>query len=211
MANFKVVISDPKSRKAFQKEIEQRASGFMGKKLGENVKGDAMGLAGYEFQVTGGSDAQGFPMRKDVTGIGRKKFLLSRGTGFKTNVKGQRKRKSVRGNTVSADISQINVKIMTYGSKPIGELMGKTEKKVKDKDLSEEERKAKMRSELDSMVDKTAPEKSRSDKILEEMETKEKVNEDKPKPEAAKETKEEKPAESSEEKPSEKPKEKKKD
>ena len=38
MANFKIVISDPKSKNAFQKEIEQKASGFMNKRVGENVK-----------------------------------------------------------------------------------------------------------------------------------------------------------------------------
>lgn len=180
MANFKVVISDPKSKKAFQKEIEQKASGFMGKRVGEKVRGDAMGFSGYEFQVTGGSDAQGFPMRRDVEGQARKKVLLSRGTGFRTNVKGKRKRKSVRGNTISAEISQINAKIVTYGSKPLAELAGKAEKRVKDKDLSEEERKAKLAAELQSKVDKTAPEKSRSDQIREELEAQEKAKADKP-------------------------------
>ena len=172
MANFKIVISDPKSRKAFQKEIEQKASGFMGKKISEKVKGEPLGLAGYEFEVTGGSDAQGFPMRKDVEGIGRKKVLLSHGPGFHSDTKGQRKRKSVRGNTISVSISQINVKIIAYGGKALGELIGKTEKK---KELTDEEKKKKLHEELSSKVDEKAPEKSRSDQILEEQARQEKT------------------------------------
>ncbi len=172
MANFKIVISDPKNRKAFQKEIEQKASGFMGKRIGEKVRGDGLGLQGYEFQVTGGSDAQGFPMRKDFEGIARKKVILSRGTGFRTTVSGQRKRKSVRGNTISPAIAQINAKIVTYGSKPIEELAGKAEKKEeKLSKLSEEERKKKLQQELTGMVEEKAPEKSRSEQIKDEMES----------------------------------------
>jgi small subunit ribosomal protein S6e len=131
MANFKVVISDPKSKRAFQKEIEQNASGLMGRKIGDKVKGDPMGFQGYEFQVTGGSDAQGFPMRKDVDGLGRKRLLISHGPGFHPEHKGQRRRKSIRGNTVSASIAQVNVKIVAHGTKPIEQLSPKEKKEEK--------------------------------------------------------------------------------
>lgn len=188
MANFKVVVSDPKSRKAFQKEMEQKASGLMGKRIGDKVKGDALGLSGYELQVTGGSDAQGFPMRKDVEGIGRKRLLLGFGPGFHPAVKGMRKRKSVRGNTISSATSQVNVKVVTHGSKPLEQLIGKAEKKEK---LTEEEKKKKLQEELAGKVEEKAPEKSASEKILEEKEAKEKAE----KGEQAKEPKEEKPAE----------------
>jgi small subunit ribosomal protein S6e len=171
MANFKVVVSDPKSRKAFQKEIEQKASGLMGKRIGEKVKGDAIGIAGYELQITGGSDAQGFPMRRDVEGIGRKRLLLSIGPGFHPGLRGQRKRKSVRGNTVSAAISQINVKVVGYGSKPLEQLIGAPkEKREKPK---EEDKKEELRKELTSKLDDRPPEKSRSEQILEEQAGKE--------------------------------------
>jgi small subunit ribosomal protein S6e len=165
MANFKVVVSDPKSRKAFQKEIEQKASGFIGKRISDKVKGDALGLAGYEFQITGGSDAQGFPMRRDVEGIARKRLLLSIGPGFHPETRGQRKRKSVRGNTISSETSQVNAKVVTYGSKPLEQLIGE---KKKEK-LTEEEKKEKLKKEVESMLDKKAPEKSRSEQILEEQ------------------------------------------
>jgi small subunit ribosomal protein S6e len=197
MANFKIVVSDPKSRKAFQKDIEQKASGFVGKKIGDTVKGDGMGLSGYELQVTGGSDAQGFPMRRDIDGISRKRVLLTRGTGFRTKVRGKRKRKSVRGNTVSSSTSQINVKVVTYGSKSIGDLMGKTDKKEK---LSEEEKKKKLQEELSSRVEEKAPEKSRSDQIKEEMEAQEKAGDSEEKKEETKPEKEPETKEKPEEK-----------
>jgi small subunit ribosomal protein S6e len=124
MANFKIVISDPKARKAYQKELEQGQAGLLGKKIGDKFQGSHIGLAGYELEVTGGSDKEGFPMRRDVEGPGRKKILLSHGPGFHPASRGRRKRKSIRGNTISPLISQINVKILTYGTKSVEESLG---------------------------------------------------------------------------------------
>jgi small subunit ribosomal protein S6e len=124
MANFKIVISDPKARKAYQKEVDQGASGLMGKKIGDKFSGNHLGLSGYELEVTGGSDKEGFPMRKDVDGPGRKKILLSHGPGFHPKSRGRRKRKSIRGNTISPQVSQINLKVVTYGAKSIDESLG---------------------------------------------------------------------------------------
>jgi small subunit ribosomal protein S6e len=134
MANFKVVISDPKSKKAYQKEVDQASSGLIGKKVGEKVTGSGLGLDGFELQVTGGSDKEGFPMRPDVEGPGRKKIILTDPPGYHPKHKGKRKRKSVRGNTVSTDISQVNIKVVKSGSKKLEELMGKKkEEKAADK------------------------------------------------------------------------------
>lgn len=140
MANFKVVVSDPKSRKAYQKEVEQNASALVGKKIGEIIKGNPLGFPGYELKITGGSDKDGFPMRRDVDGTARKKLLLSAGVGFHSKDKGLRKRKNVRGNTVSADISQVNMKVTKSGKKSLEELTGKkeeTKKEAKKEEKSE--------------------------------------------------------------------------
>jgi small subunit ribosomal protein S6e len=142
MADFKVVISDPKTRKTFQKDVEQHASHLIGKKIGEKVPGNVFGLNGYELQVTGGSDKQGFPMRSDIEGISRKKALLAVGTGIHPARKGMRKRKSIRGNTVSAEIVQVNTKVVTYGSESLEKLLGKTgEKKEESEDKKEQKAK----------------------------------------------------------------------
>ena len=77
MANFKLCIADPKSGKTYQTEAkEQAARGFIGMNLGENVKGEAFDMPGYEFLITGGSDFCGFPMRKGILGIRKKITLL---------------------------------------------------------------------------------------------------------------------------------------
>ena len=76
MAEFKVVIADPKKGKSYQKEVkEDSAKGFLGLKIGDKVKGELLDLAGYEFEITGGSDYAGFPMRADVPGAARKRIL----------------------------------------------------------------------------------------------------------------------------------------
>ena len=136
MANFKIVISDPKARKAYQKELDQGQAGLLGKKIGDKFQGSHLGLAGFELEVTGGSDKEGFPMRRDVEGPGRKKILLSHGPGFHPVSRGRRKRKSICGNTVSPSISQINVKIISYGQKSVEESLG-----MKAKESTSEEKK----------------------------------------------------------------------
>ena len=138
---FKIVVSDPKTRRTYQKEVPYMESGLLGRKIGEKVKGDFLGLPGYELQVTGGSDKQGFPMRQDMQGIGRKKFLLTGGTGFHPLRKGERRRKLVRGNTLSEEIVQVNMKVLTYGKDTLAKLFGKEEKKETKHEEKKEEHK----------------------------------------------------------------------
>ena len=53
MASFKLCISDPTSGKSFQKEVkDSMAKPFIGLNIGEEIKGDAFELNGYQFQVT---------------------------------------------------------------------------------------------------------------------------------------------------------------
>lgn len=140
MSTFKVVLSDPKTRKAYQKEVDQSASGLIGRKIRDKLAGDFLGLKGYEVEVTGGSDKEGFPMRLDVDGQGRKRLLVSSGTGFHPRLEGQRKRKSIRGNTISQDIVQVNAKIVKHGDKTPEELLGI---QPKQKEETKEEKEAK--------------------------------------------------------------------
>ena len=143
MANFKIVISDPKARKAYQKELDQGQAGLLGKKIGEKFSGNHLGLAGFELEITGGSDKEGFPMRRDVEGPGRKKILLSHGSGFHPVSRGRRKRKSIRGNTISPSVSQINVKIISYGQKSVEELLGAKKEAAAEKEHKKEEHESK--------------------------------------------------------------------
>ncbi len=119
MANFKVVISDPKTGKSIQKEIsENPADSLIGKKIGDIFEGTLLGLDGYKLKITGGTDKDGFPMSPSIQGGVRKAVLLSSGFGFHPKRKGMRKKKMLRGNTVTAETVQINTVIVEYGEKP---------------------------------------------------------------------------------------------
>lgn len=123
MAEFKVVINDVKTGKSYQRTIsDQYANSLIGKKIGEVVDGIFVGLPGYKLIITGGSDMTGTPMRKSLPGPRKKKLLLKGGVGFHPAMPGQRRRKAIRGSTVSPDIVQINMKISSYGPKGVEDL-----------------------------------------------------------------------------------------
>lgn len=128
MADFRVVVSDSKTGKAYQVVSSgDEANKLIGKKIGDNVSGDAVGLAGYTIKLTGGSDKDGFAMRGDLPGSARRKILVSGGVGYIPKANGVRKRKSMRGNEVSSDIAQVNAVIVDYGSKSLDEIFAKEE------------------------------------------------------------------------------------
>ncbi|MEA3229366.1 MAG: 30S ribosomal protein S6e [archaeon] len=130
---IKFVISDQKTGKTYQKEFEYKTvSGIMNKKIGEEIDAGILGLPGYKTVITGGSDKDGFPMRKDVSGIARKRILVANGPGYRYN-KGIRKRKSIRGNTLSRNIAQVNAKITKTGAKKIDDLLGAKEENTEEK------------------------------------------------------------------------------
>ena len=187
--NFKIVISDPKTRKAYQVEKEQNQTGFIGKKIGEKISGDGIGLQGYEIEVTGGSDQQGFPMRRDVDGTGRKRILISMPPGFHPKIKGQRKRKSIRGNILSSDIMQVNVKVVKHGSKKIEELLGVKEAKKKEEDAEKE---AKAEAEKKEKPKQEAPSEEKKEEAKPVKEEKKEQKDTEKKEEAKSEKAEEK-------------------
>lgn len=122
MAEFKLVIGDPKSKKCYQKALNaEQSKALYGKKVGESFKGELIDMTGYEFEITGGSDYCGFPMRKDVNGILRKKILAVKGIGMAPARKGQRQRKMIAGNTIYEKTAQINVKVTKEGKAPLAQ------------------------------------------------------------------------------------------
>jgi len=127
---MKIVVSDKKNGEAYNASPGHDM--FLGKKIGDTVKLDELGLPGFEGVITGGSDKDGFPMNVSVVGTGRRKILTGNAQGFKASRKGERKRVSVRGNTVSSEISQVNVAVTKVGSVVLNDILAK-------KDLSPEE------------------------------------------------------------------------
>jgi len=131
---FKINIatSDGKTFK-----LEAEAPALIDKKLGDKISGKTVSndLEGYEFEIRGASDKSGFTALESVEGIGRKKVLLSYEKAMKKRPKyegkrkrsdykpkGLRLRKTVRGNTISEEIVQINLKVLKQGNKKLSEI-----------------------------------------------------------------------------------------
>jgi small subunit ribosomal protein S6e len=150
MVEFKANIADPRTGKTFQTVVSgHHANSLIGKVIGDEFDGIFVGLPGYKLVLTGGSDKQGFPMRKDLQGTLRKKVLVAKSTGYRAKLKqkkkkpvntepgrwnmmeGVRKRKSFRGNTISPEIMQINMRITSHGPKAIEEMLKVKEEQAK--------------------------------------------------------------------------------
>lgn len=132
MASFKLCISDPSTKKTFQREVkDSMASPFIGLNIGETIKGDSFEMNGYEFLITGGSDYCGFPMRKGILGL-RKSLTIYGGVGFRGAGKGIKRRKTVCGHKIHDRISQINLKVMKQGAKKLAEIFGAAEEAKKE-------------------------------------------------------------------------------
>ncbi len=142
MVEFKIVVNDVKSGKSHQVQVSgHHANSLVGKRIGDEVDGIFISLPGYKLEITGGTDRDGFPMRKDFPGISRRRLLLSESKGFHASEKGMRKKKSIKGNTVSLDVVQINMKVTKYSSKPIESLLTTEEEKEKEEKEGKEEEK----------------------------------------------------------------------
>ncbi|PSP78878.1 30S ribosomal protein S6e [Halobacteriales archaeon QS_7_69_60] len=125
MADFQVVVGDPGDGATHSFDVDgQDANRFVGRSIGETVDGSAVGLSGYELEVTGGSDTSGRPMREDVDGSGTAAVLLEGGVGFEPTVDGERKRVTVRGAEISDETRQINAKIVARGEESVEDLLG---------------------------------------------------------------------------------------
>ena len=97
MAEFTVAVADPEDGTTYQIDVDgQDANRFIGRDIGEDVDGSAVGLEGYTLELTGGSDDAGRPMRGDVRGPSLQSILTDGGVGFNPERDGERKRITVR-------------------------------------------------------------------------------------------------------------------
>ncbi|QOJ78218.1 30S ribosomal protein S6e [Infirmifilum lucidum] len=113
MPEFKVVISDPSTGRAEQVELKgDQAARLIGLKIGDIIDGALVGKPGVKLQIRGGSGRAGEPMRPDIPGARKGYFLLSGPPGYWPKEKGERRRKYVRGNTITDDIVQINMVVL---------------------------------------------------------------------------------------------------
>ncbi len=171
MAGFKINIADPKDGKCYKTEVKDaHAAPFMGLNIGEKIEGSKIGIDGYEFQVTGGTDYCGFPMRKGILGV-RKKMVIYPGVGFRGGLKGMKKRKTICGHKINESITAINIKVTKEGAKKLSEMFGKKEEgkeeakeepkkeqKAEKKPEAKEEKKAEPKQEAKEQHKETKPE-----------------------------------------------------
>ena len=121
---FKIVVSQ--KAETHQIEIDETKA-LNGLVIGDEFDGGIVGLDGYTLKITGGSDKNGFTMKKDVPGTRRIKSLLSGGIGYHPKANGVKRRKTVRGNAIADDIVQINTVVTQAGSKSIADIIGADE------------------------------------------------------------------------------------
>jgi small subunit ribosomal protein S6e len=118
MAKFKVIVSDPQAGTSKVVEVEEaRAAPFIGRRIGETIDGAIVDMPATKVKILGGSDKDGVPMRPNVHGGVRRRVVLSGGVGFNAKRGGERKRKAVRGNIITDEIVQINMKLVDQPAK----------------------------------------------------------------------------------------------
>ena len=119
---FKININR-KDGKTFKLEADTEA--ITGKKIGETIEGSDLKpeLSGYKLEITGLSDIAGFPALKNIEGTALKKVLLTKGKAMRTSrPKGLRLKKTIRGNTISSKIVQVNTRVIEEGGKKLEEI-----------------------------------------------------------------------------------------
>jgi small subunit ribosomal protein S6e len=151
--SFNAVVNDTdpsNSGRSYNMSISgNNQSQFLGKKIGDVVDGIFVGegektLAGYKLEITGGSDKTGTPMRSDLIGGARQSILVTASTGFKGHdlvhkakggekkrfrykPDGLRMRRYFRGNTITQDTRQINLKVVEAANKTLDTILGDSE------------------------------------------------------------------------------------
>ena len=165
MAGFKVNIADPKDGKCYKTEVKDaHAAPFIGLDIGEKIEGSKIGIDGYEFQVTGGTDYCGFPMRRGILGV-RKKIVIYPGVGFRGGLKGMKKRKTICGHKINESITAINIKVTKEGAKKLSEMFGKKEEgRQEPKKEAKTEKKAEQKQETKEQPKEAKPEAKQEQK-----------------------------------------------
>ena len=121
---MKLNIANPATamQKVFEVEDEKKLQNVYEKRMGAEVDGGLLGeeFDGYVFRISGGNDKQGFAMKQGVLSNTRCRLLLNKdSSGYRARRTGERKRVSVRGCIVGADISILNLVITKKGNAEI--------------------------------------------------------------------------------------------
>merc|ERR1712022_88176 len=126
---MKLNISWPETgaQKSIDIDDDKKLLPFFDKRVSQEVGLDSLGdeFAGFQAQITGGNDKQGFPMMQGVLTPDRVRLLLRKGSKcYRQRRTGEMKRKSVRGCIVSQELSVLNLVITRKGE---GDIPGVTD------------------------------------------------------------------------------------
>jgi small subunit ribosomal protein S6e len=112
------------SEKGKSWKLEVSEETLSGKSIGDKVAGKDIKpeLEGYELEIRGGSDSAGFPLSKNIEGLGLKRSILKKGWGMRNSERGLRLRKTLRGKILSETTAQINLNVIKAGSKSLSEI-----------------------------------------------------------------------------------------
>jgi small subunit ribosomal protein S6e len=121
---MKLNISFPATgcQKLIEVDDERKLRAFYEKRMAAEVSAESLGdeWKGYVVRISGGNDKQGFPMKQGVMTNGRVRLLLSDGHScYRMRRDGERRRKSVRGCIVDANLSVLNLVILKKGEQEI--------------------------------------------------------------------------------------------
>ncbi|KAI8120384.1 40S ribosomal protein S6 [Lucilia cuprina] len=121
---MKLNISYPVTgcQKLFEVVDEHKLRVFYEKRMGQVVEADILGdqWKGYMLRIAGGNDKQGFPMKQGVLTHGRVRLLLKKGHScYRPRRTGERKRKSVRGCIVDANMSVLALVVVKKGEQEV--------------------------------------------------------------------------------------------
>jgi small subunit ribosomal protein S6e len=121
---MKLNISYPATgcQKLIEVDDEKKLRTFYEKRMAQEVTAECLGdeWKGYIVRISGGNDKQGFPMKQGILTNSRVRLLLSAGHScYRARRDGERRRKSVRGCIVDANLSVLNLVIIKKGEQEI--------------------------------------------------------------------------------------------
>ena len=111
--------------KIIETDDEKKLVHFYEKRMAAEVDGSCLGdeFTGYVFRISGGNDKQGFPMAQGIMSNTRVRLLMDKGaTHYRPRRVGERRRRSVRGCIVGADLATLNLVVVKKGDKEIAGL-----------------------------------------------------------------------------------------
>ncbi|CAH1797526.1 unnamed protein product, partial [Owenia fusiformis] len=128
---MKLNISYPATgcQKLIEVDDDLKLRAFYEKRMAQECSAESLGdeWKGYIVRISGGNDKQGFAMKQGVLVPGRVRLLLSKGHScFRPRRTGDRRRRSVRGCIVDANLSVLNLVIVKKGEQEIAGLTDST-------------------------------------------------------------------------------------